>query len=112
MFCSKCGKEINDGAKFCKYCGTNCTKVSEKQATYCPKCGGQGFSRNTPKMVIAIIISLMMLSSLFGFGTMFLVFGGDMVGFILFTIIIGLVLYFGFKKGECPVCQGSGRLYR
>ena len=61
---------------------------------------------------IAVIISLMMLSSLFGFGTMFLVFGGDMVGFILFTIIIGLVLYFGFKKGECPVCHGSGRLYR
>ena len=112
MFCSKCGKEINDGAKFCKYCGTNCTKVSEKQATYCPKCGGQGFSRNTPKMVIAIIISLMMLSSLFGFGTLFLVFGGDIIGLVLFSIIICLALYFGFKKGECPVCHGSGRLYR
>ena len=23
MFCKKCGKEIDDGVKFCPYCGTN-----------------------------------------------------------------------------------------
>ena len=25
MFCKNCGKEIDDGSKFCQYCGANLT---------------------------------------------------------------------------------------
>ena len=28
MFCKKCGKEINDGASYCNFCGANLTKTS------------------------------------------------------------------------------------
>lgn len=58
MFCSNCGKEIDDNAKFCQYCGTNLTENNtlideiqstnhvcsvcghsyEKEKTYCPNC--------------------------------------------------------------------------
>ena len=112
MFCSKCGKEIADGSKFCKYCGNDCVKVSEKQPTYCPKCGVQGFSRSTAKMIISVIVGFMMLSSMFGFGGLYLLFGSGAIGVILFLALLAVILYFGFKKGECPVCHGSGRLYR
>lgn len=107
MFCSKCGKEIADGSKFCKYCGNDCVKVSEKQPIYCPKCAGQGFYRSTAKMIISVIVVFMMLISMSGF---YLLFGRGEV--ILFLALLAVILYFGFKKGECPVCHGSGRLYR
>ena len=32
MYCRKCGKEINDGAMYCEYCGTT-QKGKEKKAT-------------------------------------------------------------------------------
>ena len=37
MLCSVCGKDINDGAKFCEYCGA--AQVPAKMN--CVKCGGQ-----------------------------------------------------------------------
>ena len=40
--CSKCGKELNDGARFCRYCGTpTLSEPAEKNQTdfICPKCG-------------------------------------------------------------------------
>ena len=30
MFCTKCGKEIDDSAKFCKYCGSPVEVVTEE----------------------------------------------------------------------------------
>lgn len=50
MFCSKCGKEIEDDAKFCKYCGAKIGDEPKKEQTreeiatelnkyrYCPNC--------------------------------------------------------------------------
>ncbi len=35
MNCPKCGKEVTDGATFCKYCGFS---VSPRKQV-CPKCG-------------------------------------------------------------------------
>ena len=29
MFCSKCGKEIDENSSFCKYCGFNVAKVNK-----------------------------------------------------------------------------------
>ena len=29
MFCYKCGKQLPDGAKFCKYCGTSLGEVKK-----------------------------------------------------------------------------------
>ena len=31
MFCRKCGKEINENSKFCKYCGFDLTQYMENQ---------------------------------------------------------------------------------
>ncbi len=31
MFCSKCGKQIPDGSKFCQHCGTNMTGFIQKE---------------------------------------------------------------------------------
>ena len=60
MYCKKCGNEISDGAKFCKFCGAvqetqaagsfqkpqnvDPVKEAEQQrmvagARFCPKCG-------------------------------------------------------------------------
>jgi len=46
MFCKNCGNQINDGATFCKYCGTSLARpaatVSEATNTpVCPSCGKQ-----------------------------------------------------------------------
>lgn len=30
MFCSKCGKEVNEGSKFCNYCGSELQKKTSK----------------------------------------------------------------------------------
>ena len=30
MFCHKCGKELEDGNKFCRYCGAETAIVQEK----------------------------------------------------------------------------------
>lgn len=50
MFCSNCGKEINDNAKFCENCGAkvnnegtydivNVEPVSTSKRVLCPRCG-------------------------------------------------------------------------
>ena len=50
MFCKKCGKQLNDGAKFCIECGAkisviviptcmNCGKHLEEVAKFCDECG-------------------------------------------------------------------------
>jgi len=44
MICNKCGKTINDGAKFCKFCGASVqsapqTVAASKAEITCPSCG-------------------------------------------------------------------------
>lgn len=49
MFCTNCGKHINDGAKFCEHCGasqapkrafcTNCGKEINRGVKFCEHCG-------------------------------------------------------------------------
>ncbi len=44
MLCNNCGKEINDSAKFCKYCGQPVESIptviqGEKHTITCPMCG-------------------------------------------------------------------------
>lgn len=42
MYCKKCGKEIPDGANFCKHCGAPNTDAEQGPIAVarCPKCGG------------------------------------------------------------------------
>ena len=53
MFCTNCGKEIEDGAAFCVHCGT---RTDEK--------GGKGKGR-TNKAVIAAVAVLLVAVALF-----------------------------------------------
>ena len=44
MYCSSCGKELNDSDKFCPNCGKSSSKehdqqdVSQEEKLHCPKC--------------------------------------------------------------------------
>ncbi len=31
MYCSKCGKQISDGSRFCQYCGDECVCFNQRQ---------------------------------------------------------------------------------
>lgn len=66
MFCSKCGSEIENGAKVCPGCGAlqegakfceHCGEAVDKDCIICPKCGKQigeikTYQPNTPNIVI------------------------------------------------------------
>ena len=41
MDCSKCGRNIDDDSKFCKYCGANIIKNidKKKKPEHCYECG-------------------------------------------------------------------------
>ena len=39
MFCTNCGKEIQEGSAFCPECGA---KKPEKNTWDCPNCGNKG----------------------------------------------------------------------
>ena len=118
MFCSKCGKQIPDDAKFCNFCGqttgTGSTpppapKPAPKRAL-CMNCGGTGTKRSTVKMVLSVIIFLIFISgqlSVLG-GLTILASAG--IAFIIFALVDMAVLYWGFKKNICPTCHGSGRI--
>lgn len=53
MFCSKCGKEISDQAKFCNFCGaqTNVAQPVQPQQTAAPRKKGK-----TGKTVLSIVL--------------------------------------------------------
>ncbi len=46
MFCSKCGKELNDGSKFCPYCGSSLQTDAINQQI-------NGYAKSPPKKPIA-----------------------------------------------------------
>ena len=39
MYCTKCGTELDDNAKFCGECGEHIEKIEEKHTVFCTKCG-------------------------------------------------------------------------
>ena len=44
MFCPRCGKEVEEGDKFCRYCGAPIEHIKETEVTevgkrFCPRCG-------------------------------------------------------------------------
>lgn len=47
MFCSKCGKQIKDGAKFCPFCG------APQQAVPMPGADGIGTTKSHKGIIIA-----------------------------------------------------------
>lgn len=52
MFCSNCGKEINDGSAFCKYCGT---KIGESNPSKDDKKLAVKNSSNCSRLVAFIL---------------------------------------------------------
>lgn len=73
MFCSSCGKQINDGARFCEYCGTeqgksvciSCGKPINSGAKFCEHCGATQTEENTtipanitPQTVVVSAVSI------------------------------------------------------
>ncbi len=55
MFCNKCGKEINNDAQFCPFCGTTVQKSAETECTnYVKKSGAKKWI--APLLIAAVII--------------------------------------------------------
>lgn len=68
MYCTKCGKQIEDGAKFCEYCGnsmeTETAEAKETQEMKETKMPPKGMKKIAAGVVAAIVIILAM--TLFG----------------------------------------------
>ena len=58
MFCPKCGKEINDGSKFCKHCGNKIKPKAPEQAaqTNTPTQTSSNDDRNK-KIIIGVLVA-------------------------------------------------------
>ena len=118
MFCSKCGKEISDNAKFCNFCGQTVVKQSNEQQVrshanerrICVNCNGEGAKRSTGRMIISIIIFLIAISVQFSILGGIFVLASLGIAVIVFLIFDIGILYWGFKKRVCPTCHGSGRI--
>lgn len=85
MYCKKCGKEINDNARFCKYCGTEFVKKEKVNGKMIVK---EMKDVNKPKnknayisiiFAIAAIVCCLLPLSQFG---MFAVVGGILAGML------------------------------
>ena len=64
MFCSNCGKEIEDNSKFCKHCGTGCDSNESSQL----KTESNNESENIIKQVCSVIGGLIFLAIIFNIG--------------------------------------------
>ena len=42
MYCDKCGEILEDGSRFCSYCGASLTRQPGKTIIECDRCGGTG----------------------------------------------------------------------
>ena len=64
MFCSKCGKENLDNAKFCASCGTPFTDTTSTQSTPSPVPGGPAAAAVSPKSKISAALLAFFLGQL------------------------------------------------
>ncbi|MBR0272037.1 MAG: zinc-ribbon domain-containing protein [Methanobrevibacter sp.] len=69
MFCPKCGKEINDGSKFCKHCGNQIKQPNTVSDT--PSSSNSSGDDKTKKIIIGVLIAAIAVLAivLVGFGT-------------------------------------------
>lgn len=118
MFCSQCGKEINDNSEFCSFCRNkivrkeiNSNKIKNRNA--CMHCGGVGTMRSTAKIILSVVvcIGLFYIQNIcLGATIWFLDEGIVMVAITMSILLDSLILYWGVKKRMCPVCHGNGRI--
>lgn len=124
MFCSKCGKEINNDVNFCNFCGQKIiskslgsnnisNEVRLQSRSICMQCNGIGSLRSTAKMAIAIVSTLLLATFQCSYLGAMILFGDEAL-FVLAGIIAiavdGGILYWGLKERMCPICHGSGRI--
>lgn len=62
-FCIKCGKENNDGAKFCTGCGT--PMINKEPATQRPEIHKKAEKSNNPAIIIGGILLLVILGTVY-----------------------------------------------
>lgn len=76
MFCPKCGKELKDGSKFCKYCGT---KIKPKQTAVSNNNAVKTTDDNekTKKIIIGILIAVIVILSIVFIGYSTNLFNGN-----------------------------------
>ena len=109
MFCSNCGKQLPDNAKFCDHCGTK-----QGQATPAPCSQAvpqeQKTAKTSKKKVAGIVLLCLQAASLLGlmskddFSDLPTYFGGgiggffEMIGFLLPAIVGTILLVVGSSK--------------
>ncbi len=107
--CSKCGRTVPDGAKFCSECGT---AIAEDvgSSVRCPKCGSVNVTATPKEYKPKLAVPLMMTFG--GFGLMFLgIIGlivGVLLGLIIGAIVNGLVPQTYQTVITCNECGYSG----
>lgn len=118
MFCNKCGKQVADNIKFCNYCGSPLAGAAVQQGgggndSLCIKCSGTGMVRSTPKMLISALLAFVIFSSFWYFIELAFLIGDGASIFIMLLFCAAIdffILYWGFKKHDCPVCNGRGKV--
>ncbi len=83
MFCTKCGKELDDGAEYCSYCGYNIKNVEAAKSS------SSGRSKLiTPERAAALNSNKILL-----------IFAGAVLGVVLITIMIVVITMANSSKG-------------
>lgn len=100
MLCSSCGKEVQEGAKFCRYCGhkadltcSKCGKELDEGARFCRNCGsavegGTEDEKTVPKFISAKKQS----DDWYIAATYFLTVGMTMIGISVLFSIVDIIL--------------------
>lgn len=113
MYCKSCGKEVEEGAKFCSGCGTKNEEIAvaevksaEAEAPasagtmeqLCLECKGKGKKFSMMKVLVKVILAVMIL--------FFVAQGGNVIAGLVF---LGAMIYDGAAR-KCKVCNGTGKV--
>lgn len=121
MYCNNCGKQNTEDSKFCKYCGSEIVKVTDKVVKDKPKEEESPKAENTkPKsslggwlalvgagLILGLIIQAYgvveyfpLLSDTYEIPGYLFLLQVEFLGSIIFTIVTGYLLYLYFKKNK------------
>lgn len=96
MFCEKCGKQIDENAKFCSNCGFNLHQSTEDNSLLQPYQEQNVKKKKKKKISICSILSIV-----FGaIGILFFCLGGTFLVVVFLTIITTILAIIGFISGK------------
>lgn len=111
MYCKSCGKEVEEGAKFCSGCGTKTDEFSAEKVKsaevessagmmeqICLECKGKGKKFSMMKVMVKAMLAVVIL--------FFMAQGGNVIAGLVF---LGAMIYDGVAK-KCKVCNGTGKV--